>query len=408
MNLCTDSHSMRAAALPALSRARRCCWLAIALGMAVRITLSAVSIGSNDAGTFLAFAEQIRRIGLLRIYAVNPLFNHPPLPALWAAAVSLVAGRHLWPFAVLFRLAPIAADALVIGLLYRLRRRGGLWLAAAFACNLDSILVSAFHCNTDPCYAALCLLAVYLIEEHGWHFRGGLALAAAINVKLIPVLLIPPLLLACRDRRQAGRFLLGLSLGIAPFLPALLTVPRQFLHNVIAYGSYLERWGPLFFLIGWQHPVNPAVEDRRSVLLYYHVGKYLILITIGAWSLLARRRARWNRYEWCAVTFALFLILTPGFGVQYTALLGPLLFAAAPGFGIAYGAVAGIFLLVSYCALWNGQIPVQALFTAPMTNATAYLGVATWMVLVGYFAYTLIRSGCRSNIAVGNHAIGIL
>ncbi len=95
--------------------------------------------------------------------------------------------------------------------------RRALGAAALYAWCLDAILVSGYHCNTDPVYAFLCLLCVWLIADKGWHFRGGLVLAAALNVKLTPVLLAAPLLLNCRDWRQAGRFIAGLSMGRSRF-----------------------------------------------------------------------------------------------------------------------------------------------------------------------------------------------
>src|SRR3712207_5550656 len=56
----------------------------------------------------------------------------------------------------------------------------------------------------------------------------GLALAAAVNVKLIPVILIPGLLLSLRTRRDAWRFLAGLSVGVLPFVPVLLAAGRSY------------------------------------------------------------------------------------------------------------------------------------------------------------------------------------
>src|SRR5205814_9830382 len=142
---------------------------------------------------------------------------------LWAAACYRVAtwaqrhihtGSYAFPwFPYLFKLAPIAADAVTCWLLWRIwhPRAGAIWAAAAaaiYAWNPVAILISAHHCNTDSIYAMLCLAAVYVIESRrgsvGAWFWGGLLLGAAINVKLIPVLLIPPLVILCRDLHQLG------------------------------------------------------------------------------------------------------------------------------------------------------------------------------------------------------------
>ena len=65
---------------------------------------------------------------------------------------------------------------------------------------------------------------------------------AAINVKLIPILLIPPLLLSYHDWRDARKFLLGLSLGVIPFIPVLFIQPAAFYHNALTYGSMVSNW----------------------------------------------------------------------------------------------------------------------------------------------------------------------
>ena len=49
---------------------------------------------------------------------------------------------------------------------------------------------------------------------------------------------------------------------------------------------------------------------------------------VGAWAAAARLLGRWNRYEIAAVTYAIFLVFSSGFGVQYAAIILPLLFAA--------------------------------------------------------------------------------
>ena len=64
------------------------------------------------------------------------------------------------------------------------------------------ILVSGYHGNTDAVYAMLSLLAVYLLQDRNRPLLAGLALGLAINIKLIPVLLIPPLVLAAQSIRE--------------------------------------------------------------------------------------------------------------------------------------------------------------------------------------------------------------
>ncbi len=115
-----------------------------------------------------------------------------------------------------FRLPVIAADfasAMLIRKVMVARGaspRRGLAIAAMYAWNPCAILISGYHGNTDAAYAMLSLLAVYLLQDCRRPFFGGIALGLAINIKLIPVLLILPLALGTRSRKELVLFLAGL------------------------------------------------------------------------------------------------------------------------------------------------------------------------------------------------------
>jgi hypothetical protein len=384
----------------------------ITLGIVLRLALASISIGTNDATTFYRFTSEIRESGLLKTYSADPDFNHPPLPALWAVLGRAMSGEHVHRFTFLFKLAPTVADGISIYLLWKIYRSFdaekliepsahrlasppmaafALLPAAGFALSPDSILVTGFHCNTDPCYAMLCLLSVYLIERHARFFWGGIALAAAINVKLIPVLLIPPLLFSCRRPREACNFLLGLSLGIIPFIPPLLANRVGFIHNVVSYGSVIDRWGILFFLMGRKREFDPSSLAGKNTLYYSVFGRLLIPIVVLIWALVARRLKRWNRYQICSVTFAIFLVITPGFGPQYTAIIGPLLFASAIPSAIAYACASGAFLACGYYSFWDGKFPIYANYTNQLSIGVGIVGLCAWGTLIVYLFRTLSK-----------------
>ena len=87
---------------------------------------------------------------------------------------------------------------------------------------------------------------------------------------------------------------------------------------------------------------------------------------------------RWNLYEVAAVTLAIFLVFTPGFGVQYTVLVLPLLFAARPRLANVYGLLAGLFLLVVYWAQWPGRWPPDSQFKGMFPWPSPLWGLAAW------------------------------
>lgn len=379
----------------------RICALLIGLAIALRIAIAAFSIGTNDAVAFAHFADEITTEGLTTTYQIDPRFNHPPLIGLWAVwtwrlAIALpLRGWDVHKFAFLFRLPIIAADGLGIWLLWRIwRPRIGpakaAAIAAGFAWSLDAILVSGFHCNTDPIYVALCLLAVYLMDDRRAIFCAGLALGAAINVKLIPVLLVGPLLLSCRDRKEAWRFVSGLALAAIPFLPVLFYAGPDFFRHAVAYNSGVNRWGINYFLLlGKETPAWTATSGGPAAW-YHGNGRYLLFGLIALWAAAARTWSRWNRYEIAAVTLALFLVFTPGFGVQYTVAVGLLMFAVRPRVAMAYATVSGLFLLNVYLNRKVPDIfPPIAVFDGAVSPAEATVGCVAW-AMAAYFILTTL------------------
>lgn len=379
----------------------RICAVLIGLAIAVRVLIAAFSIGTNDAVAFAHFADEITTEGLTYTYQLDPRFNHPPLVGLWAAwtwrlAIALpLRGWDVHKFAFLFRLPVIAADALGIWLLWRIwRPRIGPAKAAGIACgfawSLDAILVSGFHCNTDPIYVALCMLAVYLMEDRRAFFLAGLALGAAINVKLIPLLLVGPLLLSCRNWHEASRFVAGLAIAAIPFLPAVFYAGPDFFRHAVAYNSGLNRWGINYFLLlGKETPAWTATSGGPAAW-YHGNGRFLLFALIALWAAAARAWPRWDRYEIAAVTFALFLVFTPGFGVQYTVAAGLLMFAVRPRPALAYAAVSGLFLLNVYLNRLVPDIsPSIAVFDGAVSPAEAHLGCIAWAI-AAYFLLAVI------------------
>jgi hypothetical protein len=289
-------------------------------------------------------------------------------------------------------------------LLWRIARGRGLsptgaaGIAAAWAWSPCAILVTGYHCNTDPIFAFFCLLSVYLLQDLRKPFAGGAALAAAINIKLVPVLLIVPLLLTRRSWREAGRFVAGLSLGVLPFVPILLRVWPEFHRNAMAYNSSPARGGVNYFLIRWTF--TPADQVRfaggdvsyHPAFKYYYGARYIIFATIGVFAVAARWLwPRWNLYEIAAVVFALLLVFAPGFGVQYTVIPLALLFACRPKFAAVYGVVAGVFIGAAYWRYLTSDYPLYSEFFGLFPAPIGELGLLAWGMLLAFIVLTLIR-----------------
>jgi hypothetical protein len=379
--------------------AERSAYLALAigaLGMALRLMLSASSTGTNDIVTWEEFAHHANREGVLWMYGNLPGWNHPPLTGYLAAGLlrlSILTGLR---FPVVFKLVPMAADALCLVLLWKIwRHRSGhpvapLAAVAIFSFSPDAILVSAYHGNNDPLVGLFVLAACYFIEEQASFGWAGVALAAAVNVKLIPLVLVPVFLANVRRWREAARFIAGLSVGAIPFVPVLLRAGAAFQRNAIAYNSNFDNWGIPFFIR--QAGENPewAGAAARFQALFVASGRYLVVATILALCAWSRWRRPLSTYQLAAGGLATFLFLAPGFGVQYTAILGPVLVAASLGWGLWYAVSAGAFIGSVYYLFWTRGALLASLFTTPFPFPSPWIGVVAWAGL-GDFVFSLCR-----------------
>jgi hypothetical protein len=182
-------------------------------------------------------------------------------------------------------------------------------------------------------------------------------------------------------------FLLGLSVGVIPFVPLLLKMGPAFYHNALAYNPGVNRWGVLLIPL-WNREYT--TEPAAGFIRFYHSnGRYLIFALVATWSVAACVLRRWNRYDVAAVTFAIFLIFAPGYGVQYSIILAPLLFAARPRFATVYSAAAGLFLFTTYFLYLADDFPLQSMFVGYIPRQAGVVGVPVWILLVYYAVRTV-------------------
>jgi len=365
-----------------------------ALGIALRFILSAFSTGTNDIILWDDFAHYGTWEGVLWMYTNVPAWNHPPLTgylAIGLLRLSVLTGLR---FPVVFKLLPIAADALCLVLLWKIWRRrsacAALAAVAIFSFSPDAILVSAYHGNNDPLIGLFVLTACYFVEEKASFGWAGAALAAAINVKLIPLLLVPVFVANARRWRDVARFVGGLSLGAIPFVPVILRVGPAFYRNAIAYNSNFDNWGiPFFIRLLEDNPASTAVGAQLHAL-YVPAGRYLVVATILALCAWSRWRRPLSTYQLAAGGLAAFLFLAPGFGVQYTAILGPVLVAASLGWGLWFAVSAGAFLASVYYLFWTRQPLLGSLFTTTFPGPSPWIGLVAWAPL-GEFVISLVH-----------------
>jgi len=312
----------------------------IATGMLTRIVIIAVTTGSNDMRTWTRFAETIRSEGMWALYDGDVLFNHPPIVGMTAAALNWVAEATGIPFEYLFKLPMLIGDFFVLWLLWTIwstrSRQKTLMAMALFACNPISILATAHHGNTDSLVAALVLLAARQHSRNAM-FTAGLALAVAGNVKIVVGLCIPALLLLIRERVQLQRIIAGGAVGAIPF--------------AIAAAAYES------------------------------VGRLIILVTMIVFAVLGRRRD-WSPYKAAALAFASFLVVTAGWGIQYTVWLVPVLAAASITWSARYAAIVGAFVILLYGEYVVWEFPIRTWHNGQPEPITAVVGLVAWVWMI--------------------------
>jgi hypothetical protein len=381
----------------------RVLWALAGAAVAVRVAIILVSAGSNDISYWKTFADSINNVGILQTYRDIKIFNHPPLAGYWAAAMCWLSDAVGGPFSPFFKIAPFTADLATAWLLWRsAQARGPVFaagLATAFLWSPVAILVTCFHANTDPVLAALLLFAA-LAADAERPMVAGLVLGAALNVKIVAIFAAPIILLrpaSWRDRiRTAGLA----ALGVIPFLPVLLGAGKAFMRNGVSYNSNPDEWGVVYVLrhMGDLHHVGRAMTQVRE--FYQDAGRWVILgaaVVIG----LVARGGRRSAVEATGLVLTTFLVLAPGFGIQYTVWVVPFLFVAAPlRTWASYSLVCGTFLFLTYVHFWDGKIPALSWFTAVYPPGAAIFGFWAWLILGDYLLRTLRTWGRAASSGV--------
>jgi len=361
----------------------------LALAVAARGFIAARSIGSNDARIWEDFAHYITQHGLLQTYRDIQHFNHPPLMGLFSSLALKLSELTHQRFITIFKVPVILADMGAAWLLWLTWRDRGERKAAIvvvlFSFNLISMLISSYHGNTDCVFATLALASAYALSRERWGWA-GLALGAAINVKIVPLMLLPVFALTLPSRRALLRFGLALAVCALPFLPVVLRIWPVFYRNVFAYNSMPFQWG-IQVLIQSTAGTLPNLSTWLSVH-YVPNARFVILSAMLLIGVLQRWNQRLNPFETGALAFSMFLVLLPGFGIQYLAWVVPLLFAANLRAALEFTAYGGVFAFLVYYLFWTGTSPWFSNFGGIFLPPGPLVGAFAWAALVSYCTAT--------------------
>jgi hypothetical protein len=383
---------------PTDRRRRRLVFVLVAvgiIGVTARLWLWWSSVGTLDVVRWMHFGQAIHDHGLADTYASLEKFNHPPLMGLYAAGVWDLTGENLWNFARLLKLPALVGEAIALIVLTRLM---GVRALAAYATAPAAVLVSSYHGNTDPLYAILLLLSALAFDRQQFLWA-GLLFGAALNIKILPIALLPLLVIAAPHVRGAVRLCGGLAIAALPYIPLLVTSGGEMYRNMLAYDSVQGSWGLLALL-------NPASDQRNLTEFvtplrdaFISHGRYLIIGAVVLLALASRLSLRLRMTEQFALGGALFLLLAPGFGVQYVVLIAPLLIVVSLRYSLAWYWLAGAFIGILYWITLVSTSPLQSgrgIYGHDLPDPATQIGLVAW-ALLAVFTWRQIAQARRTS-----------
>jgi hypothetical protein len=321
-------------------------WTLLTLGLALRFYLVIWTEGTQDVAIWERHARDVRDLGLIGYYHVDPSANHPPFISEAEALLLRAADATGIPFRILLR-APFALLDLATTFLLLLlvgefssgrrsepdRRlaKADRWrfvVAAVYWLNPLSIIFSAYHGNTDSGVAFFLVLSVWLLSQNKLR-AAAIALGVSLWLKLPIVLAIPALVFFIPQWRARFQFLaIVAGVGLSTYIPAFIQDPAIVWKNVFGYRpeilhttAGIPAWGPRALLFSIIAAPQSWPVAFRSPILFFLENSRLIAVAIGlliTWLRRDRRSVR-ELCETIAMIYILVLALSDGFSFQYFA-----------------------------------------------------------------------------------------
>jgi Glycosyltransferase family 87 len=244
----------------------------------------------------------------------------PTMAFVFAGELQLGRVAHL-PWPVVGRIAPVAADLVLIALIGKLASQRGRLRRFQYACNPLPILICAVHGQLEPEVLALGVAALIVARSHRATAAGTL-LGLSVAVGSWSLLLAPGVLLVLpgwRNRIRAACVMAGVPLAFLVTSPLTVGTPVTLLPKVVGrlvgLRAVIGNWG-------WTVVVTRGV--REFVPSVGRVGVLALIIALAVAAYLWRRA---DPVDLTAALLITFLVVSPRVSVQY--LVWPLPFLAA-------------------------------------------------------------------------------
>jgi len=347
-------------------------WTLVALGLAARVFLATSTHGSTDVKIWSRHAEGIAQHGLIALYALDPLFNHPPVAGWAMSRVEKVAKRVGIAFSSLYRLLIALVDLASAFLILRVLR-GSRWryLAAAAYCVAPVALVlGAQHGNTDALVAA-GLLGATLLAARRQPVATGVLIGLLGCIKIPGVFAGPALGLAFpRWRDRVVCALVALAIAAPPYVWAFSQARRFAALNpeielgsgnfvaerILLYRGLLirVRGEPPVWIWGLKNLAARALGPRdqtwprwaRWWLDHCHAVALPLMLLFG--FLRRRENSAPAIAMTVAGTYTIFYALVETWATQYFAWSMPFWMLAGWPFAVASNVIAGGYIYLYY------------------------------------------------------------
>jgi hypothetical protein len=393
--------------VPRPATAQSIFWAVVLSAALLKLILALSTVGTNDVLFFQAYAAKVQSEGAVALYRDDivlldsaglprhpEVFAHPPLIIHLLQFLSWAQALTGLSFPFLFRLLSILAD---IGSAVLLRRllsaSSGVEQSFLPACLFAGapllIFLSGFHGNTDPIMVFFLLLCVWLLSERRIPWVAGVAFGIGCNVKVWPLILVPAIVLSIPGFRDRLLFsvsaLLTFLLGA---LPVAAENPSLVAGKVFGYSSLIDHWGLSRIL--------PLIGLPSLLVLYDQFGRPLLLLAgIGAGIWLSWKSRAGIPLRIGLVT-SLFLVFTPGFGIQYLSWLLPWVAFLGSETLLIYLICTGLFMFHVY-SFWSNGLPWNI---ADSTIVGDWKGFLVWHELLCWastvFCFILFLRKCAA------------
>ena len=371
-------------------------WLVVGGGLAllVKLYLAFSTSGTTDVHFWSVYSLYLHGQGGMGLYHDVPVFNHPPFMVHALEALTWITASTSLPFPFLLRLPGILADTGSLVLLWRLFGGAGASTSthvalALFSVAPVSIMVSGFHGNTDSVMVFFLLLSVVLLEGRCSVWLAGAALGMSMNIKVWPVIFFPAIYAYIPDQRhRIACFSVAAGVFIVASLPYVIQDPALIADRVFRYGSLYGYWG-LSRLAVWLRNDGPTLSGAAATYLRLAVPILFGIIVLVSFKM-DRLPTKPSLYRQCGVIAFMFMLLTPGFGVQYLAWLVPWVVGADPRLALIFYVPSGLFLFFVYRSWVHGAHRGMPISGGDWGGGIRYLEVLCW-ISIGVTLLLLLR-----------------